>query len=185
MRAHLGQEYRFAHTVRVARLADRLAQRHGTDPGQARVAGILHDVARLYSGDRLLAECEARRMPLDPFERRNPIVLHARLGAELASERFGVNDPPVLTAIAKHTVAAARMSQLDRILYLADALEPGRAYPERAALEALAFENLDAAMLAVVRSGLRYLRERGLEAAPQTLAALAAFEALERSPLSA
>ncbi len=185
MRAHLAQEHRFAHSLRVARFADRLAQRHEEPAGRARLAGLLHDLARLYAPERLVAECEERGLALDGFERRHPIVLHARLGAELARERFDVDDPAVLSAIGKHTVAAPEMSRLDCIVYLADALEPGRAYPERARFEALAFRNLNEAMRAVLGSTLTYLRERGLEAAPQTLAAAAAFDSLERSPLSA
>jgi predicted HD superfamily hydrolase involved in NAD metabolism len=171
--------------VRVARLADRLAQRHREDPYRARLAGILHDLARLYPTGRLVSDCERRGLPIDAFERRNPIVLHAPLGAELARERFGIDDPCVLSAIRKHTLAEPEMTRLDTLVYLADALEPGRAYAERGALEALAFRDPEAAMAAVLRSSLRYLEARGLEAAPKTRAALAAFEALERSPLSA
>ena len=131
-----------------------------------------------------MRECAARGLKMDDFERRNPIVLHAGLGAELARERYGVDDPQVLSAIRNHTLAAAGMSRLDTIVYLADALEPGRDYPERAALEALAFANLEAALCAVLRSSVEYLQERGLEAAPQTLAALAALDP-ERKPLFA
>jgi len=170
--------------VRVARLADRLAQRHGESPARARLAGMLHDLARLYAPDRLFAECVARAMPIDPFETRHPIVLHARLGAELARERFGVEDPRVLQAIARHTVAAADMSRLDAIIYLADWLEPGRAFAQREALESLAFSDLEAAMTAVLSSSLAYLASRKLEAAPQTLAALSTYD-LRRSSLSA
>lgn len=185
MRAHLAQTQRYAHNVRVARLADRLAQAHAQDAGRARLAGMLHDLARLYSAERLVAECEARGMPIDAFERRNPIVLHARLGAELARESFGVEDPAILCAIQRHTLAAPGMSQLDAIVYLADSLEPGRPFAERARLEVLAFQDLDSAMLALLRSSIVYLRGRGLEAAPLTLAALATYERRERSPLSA
>lgn len=185
MRAHLGQTQRYAHTVRVARLADRLAQTHAEDPGRARLAGMLHDLARLYSAERLVAECEARGMPIDPFERRHPVVLHARLGAELARESFGIEDPAILRAIRRHTLAAPGMSRLDAIVYLADGLEPGRAFPERAQFEALAFRDLEGAMLALLRLSIAHLRGRGLEAAPLTLAALAAYERDERSPLSA
>jgi HD superfamily phosphohydrolase YqeK len=74
------------------------------------------------------------------------------------------------------------MSRLDTIVYLADALEPGRDFPEREGLEALAFDDLDRALAAVLRSSIAYLRTRGLVAAPQTLVAL---ETLERTPLSA
>ncbi len=136
---------------------------------------MLHDLARLYPAERLVAECVARNMPIDSFEARHPIVLHARLGAQLARERFGVTDAGVLRAIARHTVAAVDMSRLDTIVYLADGLEPGRDFPEREAYEALAFADLDAALVAVLESSLLYLASRGLEAAPQTLAALTTY----------
>jgi len=184
VRAELAQDHRYAHTVRVARLADRLAQRHGEDPARARLAGMLHDLARLCPATTLVAECERRAMPIDDFEARHPIVLHARLGAELARERFGVRDGAVLQAIARHTVAAADMSRLDAILFLADGLEPGRNFAQREALETLAFADLDGAMAALLRSTLTYLLGRQLEAAPQTLAALHTY-VLRRSPLSA
>jgi HD superfamily phosphohydrolase YqeK len=96
-----------------------------------------------------------------------------------------VTDETVLQAIRRHTLAAPDMSRLDAILYLADGLEPGRAFGGRAGYEALAFQDLDAALAAVLRSGIAHLRRSGLEAAPQTLAALATYESLERSSLSA
>jgi predicted HD superfamily hydrolase involved in NAD metabolism len=173
VRAALHQRHRYAHVLRVARMAEALARAHGVDPLRARVAGLLHDLARLYSADRLLRECAERGLPIDAFEREHPVVLHARLGAELARERFGVDDPDVLSAIRKHTLADAVMSPLDKVVYLADGLEPGRDFADRAVLAALAFEDLDAAMRAVLASSIAYLRERGLSVAPQTQAAAA------------
>ena len=175
VRDHLGQAHRFAHTLRVARTAELLAAAHAVDTTRARSAGLFHDLARLYPPERLLRECAERKMPVDAFERANPIVLHARLGAELAREDYGVTDEAILSAIRKHTVAAATMSPLDVILYLADGLEPGRDYADRAGFLDLAFRDLDAAMRGVINAGLAYLRVRGLPAAPQTLAALAAY----------
>ncbi len=185
VREAIGQDHRYAHVIRVSRLADKLAQRHGEDANAARLAGLLHDVARLFSGERLLAECEARGLAIDAFERRNPIVLHARLGAEIARERFGIADECVLDAIRRHTVGAPSMTRLDAIVYLADGLEPGRDFPEREALESLAFRDLDAAMRALLESSLAYLETRGLDAAPQTIAALKNYHMIERTPLSA
>ncbi len=182
VRDALGQDHRYAHVVRVARLAERLAVRHGEAPERARLAGLLHDVARLYSAERLVSESTARGLAIDDFERTNPIVLHAPLGAEIVRDRFGIEDPGILSAIRRHTLAAQGMSRLDTIVYLADALEPGRDFPEREGLEALAFDDLDRALAAVLRSSIAYLRTRGLVAAPQTLVAL---ETLERTPLSA
>jgi predicted HD superfamily hydrolase involved in NAD metabolism len=173
VRDALDQRHRYAHVLRVARMAARLARAHGVDPWRARIAGMLHDLARLYPADRLLRECAERGLAIDAFERLHPVVLHARLGAELARERFGVDDPEILSAIRKHTLADAVMSPLDKVVYLADGLEPGRDFADRAALAALAFRDLDAAMCAVLASSSAYLRERGLAVAPQSLAAAA------------
>jgi len=103
-------------------------------------------------------------MAIDGFERRRPVVLHARLGAELARERFGVDDEAVLSAIRKHTLADAAMSPLD----------------------AIAFVDIDAAMIAVLTSTIAHQLAR-YETAPQTSAALAFYQrrSHERSLLSA
>jgi predicted HD superfamily hydrolase involved in NAD metabolism len=177
VRGALDQRHRYAHVLRVARMGERLARAHGVDPLGARTAGMLHDLARLYPAERLVRECAERGLGIDAFERAHPVVLHARLGAELARERFGVDDPDVLSAIRKHTLADAVMSPLDKVVYLADGLEPGRDFADRAALAALAFRDLDAAMRAVLASSIAYLRDRGLAIAPQTLAAAESFGA--------
>jgi predicted HD superfamily hydrolase involved in NAD metabolism len=171
VRAQLGQRHRCAHVVRVARMAGRLAAVHDLDAHRARLAGMLHDLARLYPAERLLRECAERGMPISAFERANPVVLHARLGAELAREHFGVDDPDVLSAIRKHTVADAVMSPLDAVVYLADGLEPGREFADRAALAALALRDLDAAMRASLVSSITYLERCNLTVAPETRAA--------------
>ena len=149
--------------------------RHAEPARDARLAGMLHDLARLYSARDLLAQCEARGMAIDAYERAFPIVLHARLGAELAAERYGVTSPAIRSAIAKHTLAAEQMSRLDCILYLADSLEPAREFADRARIAALAYEDLDAGMQAALASAFRYLQEKGLEPAPQTLLAAQRF----------
>lgn len=170
VRAHLDQDHRYRHCVRVARCADILAQIHGVDAGKARLAAMLHDLARLYSTTQLLEECERRAMPIGDFERRNPIVLHAPLGAALARELFDVVDPDVLSAIAKHTLGAPEMSTLDCIVYLADALEPGRDYENRQSIWDLAVTDLCGAMSATIADSIVYLTRAGREPAPQTLA---------------
>jgi predicted HD superfamily hydrolase involved in NAD metabolism len=175
VREHINQHHRYAHILRVARTSAALARAHGLDPLQARIAGLLHDLARLYPGDRLIRECEERGMPIDAFERANPVVLHARLSAELARDWFGVTDEAILSAIRKHTVAAATMSHLDEIVYLADGLEPGRDHAGRADLLDLAFHDLTGAMRAQLTETLVYQQARDLTAAPQLLEALAFY----------
>jgi predicted HD superfamily hydrolase involved in NAD metabolism len=175
VREHLGQDHRYHHTLRVARCADVLAQRHGLDARKARLAGMLHDLARLYSPQRLIAECEARGMPIDAFEREHPVVLHARLGAMIAAESFGVRDEQVLSAIEKHTTAAADMSPLDCAVFLADGLEPERTFAERGALWQLARNDLRGAVREVLKVSMRHLARKGLPVAPATLAAAHTF----------
>jgi predicted HD superfamily hydrolase involved in NAD metabolism len=186
VRKHIGQKHRYQHTVRVARCADVLAQRHGLDANKARLAGMLHDLARLYPGPRLISECELRSMPISAFERANPIVLHARLGASIAQEAFGVHDPEVLSAIEKHTVGDEAMSPLDCAVYLADGLEPGRDYPHRRELWDLAYHDLAEGMRAVLQSTLDHLARKGIPIAPQTVGAARRFGVfLEEAEVSA
>lgn len=145
---------------------------------------MLHDLARLYSPQRLLAECEARHLTVDTFERSNPTVLHARLGAELARERFGVRDEGVLSAIRTHTLGSPNPSRLDEIVYLADSLEPSRDFEGRGELETLAFHDLDAAMRATMQSSVTYLTSAGHSIAPVTAAAIEKLSAKEKSTAS-
>jgi predicted HD superfamily hydrolase involved in NAD metabolism len=151
VREQIGQHHRYAHSVRVARCAEVLAQHHGIDPRKARLAGMLHDLARLYSPARLIAECEARAMPISTRERDHPTLLHARVGAALARELFGVTDHEVLSAIEKHTLGAEEMSPLDCAVYLADSLEPARSFAERRDLWDLALRDLEAATRETMR----------------------------------
>lgn len=136
---------------------------------------MLHDLARLYPADRLIGECEARGLPIGEYERCNPIVLHARLGAALARERFGVTDGEILSAIEKHTTADAWMSPMDCAVYVADSVEPGRTFPERAALWELATRDLLEATRETLRHTLTHLRRSGTPPAPQTAAAARAL----------
>jgi len=175
VRAHLNQDHRYEHTVRVARCADVLAQRHGADASRARLAGMLHDLARLYSDRRLLEESQAHGLHVAAFEREHPIVLHARLGAVIAAETFGVRDPQVLSAIEKHTTAAAVMSPLDCVVYLADSLEPGRTFAERAEFWELSMRDLREGMRATLALSIGHLTGQGRPIAPPTLAAAHAF----------
>jgi len=150
-------------------MAEKLAVRHGVSPRSARLAGMLHDLARLWRGDDLLAYAAGHGLPISDDERRAPVLLHAAIGAELARAEFGMSDPDVLGAIARHTVARPGMTDLEKIVYVADTIEPSRTYPEREALEAAAFRSLDEGLLGCVRESMRYLSVRRVRAAQETL----------------
>ncbi|HEY1866753.1 MAG TPA: bis(5'-nucleosyl)-tetraphosphatase (symmetrical) YqeK [Candidatus Cybelea sp.] len=161
VREQIGQEHRYAHSVRVARCAEILAMRHGVNARQARIAGMLHDLARLYGAERLIAESQARGFTISAAERDHPTLLHARLGAALARERFGIEDPEVLSAIEKHTLGADEMSPLDCVVFLADSLEPNRSFAERKELWELALRDLRAATRETMRLGnVHHARKR-------------------------
>jgi len=161
VREQIDQEHRYAHSVRVARCADILAMRHGVSARKARLAGMLHDLARLYSAERLIAESQARGFTISAAERDHPTLLHARLGAALARELFAVEDGEVLSAIEKHTKGADEMSPLDCVVYLADSLEPHRSFAERAELWQLALHDLRAATRETMRlSAVHHARKR-------------------------
>jgi len=178
--AHIGQRHRYEHTLRVARMAVRLARRYGEDVERALLAGMLHDLARLYTPERLLEESRARGLSISAFDQAHPRVLHARLGAELAKEQFGIDDGRILSAISYHTLGAPSMNTLDAIVYLADSLEPGRDFGERAALEQLSFRDLSAAMRETLLSTTAFHGASGKSIAPETAAAIELFSSKEK-----
>jgi len=180
VKTHIGQKHRYVHTLRVARMAMQLARRYRDDVDRALLAGMLHDLARLYSDERLLEESRARGLSISAFEEEHPRVLHARLGAEIARDDFGINDERVLSAIRYHTLGAGSMNALDAIVYLADSLEPGRNFEERAALERLAFRDLNAAMRETLLATTAFHGASGKSIAPETAAAIELFSSEEK-----
>ena len=180
VKTHIGQKHRYVHTLRVARMAMQLARRYRDDVDRALLAGMLHDLARLYPDERLLEESRARGLSISAFEEEHPRVLHARLGAEIARDDFGINDERVLSAIRYHTLGAGSMNALDAIVYLADSLEPGRNFEERAALERLAFRDLNAAMRETLLATTAFHGASGKSIAPETAAAIELFSSEEK-----
>lgn len=138
---------RFRHSRDVSRTAVRLAERWGADIEKARIAGILHDCARSLKGEALLSAVKEFGLMPSELELAQPALLHAPLGALLAQERFGVKDPEILQAIRRHTTGAAEMTLLDKIIYLADYIEPGRNFPGVEKIREMAAHSLGEALL--------------------------------------
>lgn len=161
---------RYQHVLGVARMAERLARYYGASSRKVRVAALIHDIARAWPAQQLLDFMMERGLAVSDEERRMPVLLHARVGAQRAHDEFGVDDAEVLSAIEHHTIAQPGMSDVERILYIADSIEPSRRFPGRAALEAAAFRSLDEGMLACIESSLEHLKNSGVAAAPGTLA---------------
>lgn len=147
-------EKRFVHSMGVAAEAARLARVHGADEARAELAGWLHDCAKGIPVGEQIATCDRLGVPLDDWTRACPPVVHGVLGAFLARRDYGVEDEAVLQAIRRHTVGAPGMTLLDKIVYLADLVEPGRAFDGVDSLRALVDANLDEAILVSIERQL-------------------------------
>jgi predicted HD superfamily hydrolase involved in NAD metabolism len=160
---------RFRHCAGVARMAERLAVRHRVSSLKARVAGVLHDVARAWNGEMLIAYAGEHGIPVTDEARRAPVLLHAAVGADISKREYGIHDPEVLGAIARHTIAGPMMTDLEKILYMADTFEPSRKFDGREALEAAAFRSLDEGLLACLDLSMKYLSMKHIAIAQETL----------------
>ena len=136
---------RIAHVTGVESQAVMLAMHWGEDPESAAVAGILHDITKAMGKEKQLKLCEKYGIILENAERENPSLLHARTGAALAKDRFGISDE-IYEAIRWHTTGKPDMTTLEKIIYLADYTEPTRDFDGVEELRELCFEDLDKAM---------------------------------------
>lgn len=158
------KEKRYLHTMRVAHTASCLAMCHEKDVRQAYLAGLLHDNAKCIADKKKLALCTKYKLTVSAIERQNPDLLHAKLGACLAKEKFYISNEDILNAIANHTTGRSNMSSLEKIVYIADFIEPGRDESEISQLKEarkLAFSDLDETMLYILKHTLSYLERKG------------------------
>ena len=150
--------------------AVRLAKRWGADETMARRAGILHDCTKYLELDDQLALCRQYGVELDELEQRAVKLLHSKTGACIARAVFGEPDE-VYSAIFWHTTAKENMTTLEKILYLADYIEPNRDFDGVERLRALAYEDIDRALLLGVETTIQEMEERGLPIHKKTLMA--------------
>jgi nicotinate-nucleotide adenylyltransferase len=136
---------RVAHVLGCRDTAVALAKHWGADETDAARAGLLHDITKALDGPFQLTLCREYGMVLDDFSRQNPKTLHARTGAMVAQRIFGENEA-VVSAIDSHTTGKAGMNLLEKIIYVADYMEPNRNFPGVEDLRRVAFENIDRAM---------------------------------------
>ncbi len=153
---------RYEHSVGVAETAAFLAGRFNLDVEMARVAGLLHDCARQYTNEQLPGEAQRRGIAIGAVEREMPLLLHGYVGAQLIAEEYGVDSPEIAQAIYRHTVGGSQMTDLDKIVYFADMIEPHRDYPEveelrrlsrEASLNEMILEGMDQSIIFVVHKG--------------------------------
>lgn len=162
---------RVPHVAGCSMTAKQLAVQYGADETDAARAGILHDITKALSADEQLKLCERYAMILDKFERENPKLLHAKTGSVIAREIFGENDA-VCEAICWHTTGKADMTILEKIVYLADYIEPNREFPGVQELRELTAQSLDLGMRRGLEMTVAQVRANGREVDRNSLGAL-------------
>ena len=162
---------RVPHVLGAEQEAIRLCIRYGGDVDKARRAALLHDCTKRLSPEEHFALCERYGIALDDVERRNPKLLHALTGAAIAREVYGMDDETV-RAIRYHTTGRAHMSLLEKIMYLADYIEPSREFPGVEELRRVCYENLDRGLALGLEMTVREMTERGEALHRATLDAL-------------
>ena len=163
---------RVAHVLGCRDTAVLLAERWGADPTDAARAGLLHDITKALDGPLQLTLCREYGIILDTFSAKNTKTLHALTGSLVAKRIFGEN-AAVVNAIRHHTTGRADMTLLEKIIYVADYMEPNRDFPGVEELRSLAFSDLDGALRLGLEMTLSMLRERGAEISGASLEALA------------
>lgn len=155
------QGERLAHTYRVLETARRLAARYEADESQVATAALLHDLFRGEEPELLLAEARRLGLDIDPVEEAQPLLLHGPVAAAWLQEQRLVEDTAVLDAIRYHTTGRAGMDLVEKIIWLADYIEPGRCFPGVDAIRTLAEQSLDQALLKGLDNGMLYVISRG------------------------
>ncbi|MBP3603676.1 MAG: bis(5'-nucleosyl)-tetraphosphatase (symmetrical) YqeK [Lachnospiraceae bacterium] len=160
---------RFEHTLGVAYTASALAMCHDEDISKAQIAGLLHDCAKCLPDEKKINICEKHNIQINDIERNNPFLLHAKAGSYIAMEKFGIHDRDIINAILNHTTGRPGMSKLEKIIYIADYIEPGRKQaPNLSCIRKLAFKDLDQALLKILEDTLLYLQETASQMDPMT-----------------
>lgn len=161
---------RMPHVLGTEHEAAVLARRYGADVTSARIAALLHDCTKKLSMEEQLALCEQYGIALDELERKNLKLLHAKTGAAIARDLFGVSDE-IYWAIYWHTTGKADMTKLEKVIYLADYIEPSRDFPGVEKLRRAVHADLEQGLLMALEDSIEEMRQRGNPVHPNTVEA--------------
>ncbi len=162
---------RYEHVLSMRDMAVNLAKRYEADLEKVNLAALLHDCAKWMSTSELVEAGANSGVKFDEIERRNPSLLHAIIGVELAIVLFGVNDSEILNAVRTHTTGNSAMTLIDKILYVADFAEPTRTHEGAELVRELAYRDLERAVFEVARYKIDHLLKKGVVIHPNTIGA--------------
>lgn len=175
-------ENRYEHTLGVRYTCAALAMRYHYDLEKAQAAGLLHDCAKCISDKQKIKICQKNHIEISQAENDSPFLLHAKVGAYIAKKEYGIEDEEILSAIACHTTGKENMTLLDKIVYIADFIEPHRnTAPNLEEIRALAFQDIDLAMYTILKNTLDYLKQKGKRIDPMTQVSYEYYETLMKA----
>ena len=160
---------RFTHTLGVVEMSEKLAKIHNADIEKCKVAALLHDICKEMDMEYIKNICKNNFMnELSEEDLENNEILHGFAGAYYVKNELGVNDKEILNAIKYHTIGAKNMTLVEKIVYIADAIEYGRNYPSVVAIREETFKNLDRGILMEIEHKEKYLESIGKKSHPNT-----------------
>lgn len=149
---------RYAHTRGVVEMALEYAKLNGLDYNETFIAALFHDIAKELPMEESLALCEAYHIELDEYERKHIYLAHGKIGAMILQRDWGISKPSILNGIKYHTLGRLNMTDLEKVIYLADMTEEGRSsYKGKEEIKRLAQYNLDRAMYKALTSSYNYV----------------------------
>lgn len=160
-------EHRYLHTLGVADTAILLAGQYGADQQKAELAAIFHDYAKFRPKDEMREIILTQSMPKDLLQ-FNAELWHAPVGAYLVEKEVGITDKEILDAIRYHTAGRPGMTKLEKVIYLADYIEPGRRFPGVEEVRKLAKVNLDNALMKSMQNTILFLLNKNQAVYPNT-----------------
>lgn len=153
-------EKRFNHVLGVVETAKMLANLYSEDIEKAKIASILHDVAREYTKDDMERLCTYYGYKFEDSVTKEPALLHSKIGAILARDVYSIEDNDVLNAISYHTTGRKNMTMLEKIVFIADYIEPSRNFEGLENIRKLAFRDIDQAVFEALENNIRHLIDK-------------------------
>lgn len=161
--------FRKEHTFSVVQAAINLAKKYEADIAKVKLAGLLHDYARNFDNKKLLEIVKNNNIEIDKWEKEIPELLHSPVGAFLAKKEFNVQDREVLNAIRYHTIGRPEMSLVEKIIFIADIIEPNRDFPGVDLIRKKAEVDINKTVILVCEFTIKYNIERQRIIHPNTL----------------
>jgi predicted HD superfamily hydrolase involved in NAD metabolism len=163
---------RYLHSLRVCETALKIARIHNGNEKNTIIASLLHDYAKCMDKNLYAEILASENLSMDPVMIENPGLAHGYVSAILVSRRYGISDNNILNAIRYHTCGRPAMTQLEKIIYLADYIEPARDFPGIESIRKVVYKNLDQGMMLALDTSIAYVKQMNQKVHSDSIRAL-------------